>query len=497
MLSAPEHEGAIVATPQGLPAHGGTIFLRLLRGWEAVGVVVQVSIDFAVISAGWWLSPWILRWTGLGSTALQARTSELPFLLAVTLMVTVSFLIMGLYRLERFGDALSPLVRSVKAITGLGLGALAAHFCWAGFYPQLFQERMLLLTFYLFLVIALGLERTLLLALGRAFWRRRRFLQRVLLVGEPHLTSQLAEAIEREPRGGYHVCDTLVWQDETQPFGADPSVFSSEILPSFRQRLARQSPRGVLFIVEQRSFQPYAPLLLAALEQGLELQIVTRSDILPLLGGRTGEICGWPTVLLTRAPLYVLQRAMKRSLDLLLAGSGLLLTLPLIMVLGLIIRRQDRGPAFFFQTRAGRRGQTFRMIKLRTMTVDAPPAREANIAEGPLTRVLDDPRVTPLGGLLRRHKLDELPQFWNVLCGQMSLVGPRPPILDEVAHYSFWQRERLAVTPGLTGLWQIQKVRKWRFDEMVTLDLQYIFHWSLLMDLRILLRTVWVVLRGN
>jgi lipopolysaccharide/colanic/teichoic acid biosynthesis glycosyltransferase len=131
------------------------------------------------------------------------------------------------------------------------------------------------------------------------------------------------------------------------------------------------------------------------------------------------------------------------------------------------------------------------------MRVNASVDASANIAEGPLTLIPDDPRVTRVGAWLRRHKLDELPQLVNVLLGQMSLVGPRPPTEEEVAQYELWQRGRLFIRPGLTGLWQIDKQRKWRFNEMVELDLQYILNWSLLLDCSIILRTIPVVLRGS
>jgi lipopolysaccharide/colanic/teichoic acid biosynthesis glycosyltransferase len=145
----------------------------------------------------------------------------------------------------------------------------------------------------------------------------------------------------------------------------------------------------------------------------------------------------------------------------------------------------------------GKNGRRFRLVKLRTMRQISTIPNEANIAEGPLTRIPNDPRVTPLGRWLRRHKLDELPQLLNVLTGQMSLVGPRPPMEEEVKQYTPWQRSRLAVRPGITGLWQIDKQRKWRFDEMVELDLQYILNWSVVMDYSIMLRTIPTVIRGS
>ncbi|HTG35223.1 MAG TPA: sugar transferase [Thermoanaerobaculia bacterium] len=190
------------------------------------------------------------------------------------------------------------------------------------------------------------------------------------------------------------------------------------------------------------------------------------------------------------AKLAVATSGLKRAFDIVVAAFGLLLFLPLLAVVMVAIQIESPGPAIFRQRRTGYRGQVFTILKFRTMTVaeDAGDVRQAT---------KNDTRVTAAGALLRKLSIDELPQLWNVLRGDMSLVGPRPPIPEEVAQYKRWQRRRLAMKPGLTCLWQISGRNDLDFDRWMQLDLEYIDSWSPLLDLKILLKTVPVVLSGR
>ncbi len=159
------------------------------------------------------------------------------------------------------------------------------------------------------------------------------------------------------------------------------------------------------------------------------------------------------------------------------------------------------GRCFFRQARVGLHGRPFQIIKFRSMVVDA-EARVAELAEaneinGHAFKVTDDPRVTPIGRRLRRWSLDELPQLWNVLRGDMSLVGPRPPLVSEVSGYDLWHRRRLSMKPGITGLWQVRARREPEFDRWVADDLEYIDRWSLWLDLQIMFRTIPAALEGR
>jgi len=203
----------------------------------------------------------------------------------------------------------------------------------------------------------------------------------------------------------------------------------------------------------------------------------------------------------SNGPDRVLGLIAKRTLDIALASLALLLLGPVLLVIALVIKLDDRGPVLFRQTRVGLHGRPFQMVKFRTMVPDAELKRAElallNEISGPAFKLQADPRITRVGRLLRRASLDELPQFWNVLFGQMSVVGPRPPLPDEVAGYDLWHRRRLSMKPGITGLWQVSARLEEEFDRWVELDLNYIDRWSLWLDLKIMLRTVPAMLSGR
>ncbi|HSD87565.1 MAG TPA: sugar transferase [Kofleriaceae bacterium] len=194
------------------------------------------------------------------------------------------------------------------------------------------------------------------------------------------------------------------------------------------------------------------------------------------------------------------QRMTKRAVDACGSFLALVLLSPLFLIAMLAVRLSGRGPVFFVHDRCGLNGRLFRFYKFRTMVVDA-EARKAELAHlnevtGPAFKIKRDPRITRVGAVLRKLSIDELPQLWNVLKGDMSLVGPRPPTPDEVERYTSRQVQRLAVVPGITGLWQVSgRSSIADFDQWIELDLRYAHTWSIWLDLRILLKTPAAVLR--
>jgi exopolysaccharide biosynthesis polyprenyl glycosylphosphotransferase len=191
----------------------------------------------------------------------------------------------------------------------------------------------------------------------------------------------------------------------------------------------------------------------------------------------------------------------RRVADILLAALLLFVLSPLFLVLAALVKATSKGPVLFRQTRCGLNGRPFTFLKFRSMRVDAeelkPLLAAYNEMDGPAFKMTDDPRVTPLGKWLRRTSLDELPQLWNIFVGDMSFVGPRPAVVEEVRQYQPWQRRRLSMKPGLTCLWQISGRNEIPFDEWMRLDLEYIDNWSLWLDLKIAMKTIPAVLLGR
>jgi exopolysaccharide biosynthesis polyprenyl glycosylphosphotransferase len=209
---------------------------------------------------------------------------------------------------------------------------------------------------------------------------------------------------------------------------------------------------------------------------------------IPLISTRDVSIRGWNLVI-------------KRMSDVALTLFFSLIALPLGLIIAIAVWFDSRGPVFYTQTRVGKNGEPFSCYKFRSMVVGADELRAEidvlNEASGPLFKVRDDPRRTRVGRFLRRYSLDELPQLFNVLRGDMSLVGPRPNLPEEVAQYKEWHKRRLSVSPGITGLWQVSGRSDLTFDEMVLLDIYYVENWNLAMDFSILLRSIPAVLRGQ
>jgi lipopolysaccharide/colanic/teichoic acid biosynthesis glycosyltransferase len=191
---------------------------------------------------------------------------------------------------------------------------------------------------------------------------------------------------------------------------------------------------------------------------------------------------------------------LKRLVDFAVAAIGLVALLPLLVVVAFAIKLTSRGPVFFRQRRCGRGGREFRMLKFRTMVKDADrmqaELKPLNEVDGPMFKIENDPRMTPLGRILRRYSIDELPQLWNVLKGEMSLVGPRPLAAREMQFCPAWRDARLKVRPGVTGLWQVSGRSKSSFHDWIRLDIEYVRERSAFLDFRILARTLQVVLRG-
>ena len=191
----------------------------------------------------------------------------------------------------------------------------------------------------------------------------------------------------------------------------------------------------------------------------------------------------------------------KRFFDICLSAAALVVLSPLLLVIAILIYLEDKGPVIYSQTRIGKDGRAFKLYKFRSMCVDADERlrdlQKLNERDGPVFKIRDDPRVTKVGKFIRKTCIDELPQLVNIIKGDMSIVGPRPPLPNEVEQYNSYQKQRLLVVPGLTCYWQIQKGEETTFDEWVELDLKYIKKRSILLDFRLILLTFKVILSGK
>lgn len=326
----------------------------------------------------------------------------------------------------------------------------------------------------------------------------------VLIVGTTPTAVKIAESIHGHRFWGYRL---LGFIHNDGGSGEAPAVPWIGPYPVFGR--IEDIPRivennvvdDVIFAVTRRDLDRMEDLFLSLEEQGIRTRFAM--DLFPHTRARVEleELDGMPLLSFATTPTSQLQLMAKRALDVVLASVVLVLGLPVAGFIALVIKLTSGGKVLFRQTRCGLNGRFFTIYKFRTMVEDAEDRRRdllhLNEMDGPVFKLRSDPRVTAFGRFLRRFSLDELPQLWNVLRGDMSLVGPRPPIPEEVAKYQRWQRRRLSMKPGLTCLWQVSGRNDVDFDRWMQLDLEYIDSWSPMLDLKILLRTIPVVLSGK
>jgi len=284
--------------------------------------------------------------------------------------------------------------------------------------------------------------------------------------------------------------------DKIAPWSSD--VLSAPRLAEIRQLAQELDVQRA--IVVPRSADAGEVLDLVRTLKAVRVRVSVLPRLLEVVGSSVefDDLQGIPVMGVRRFELTRSSAAVKRAFDVACAGVGLVAVAPLMALIAIAVKLDSRGPVFFRQQRVGRHGQRFAIFKFRTMVENADAMKDQlrvrNEAGGGLFKIADDPRVTRVGRLLRKTALDEMPQLFNVLGGQMSVVGPRPLVLDEDERVSGWHRRRLELTPGMTGPWQILGPARVPLDEMVAIDYLYVANWSLWNDAKIMLRTVAYVL---
>ena len=322
--------------------------------------------------------------------------------------------------------------------------------------------------------------------------------RRLLLVGDPARVDVLRDWLCHPDRARFFEIVGFL-----PPAGVPPpdGFASPGTLDDFSAILHSTVVDAVLMIPDGISTSQIGLWIRQCETEGIEAWLLPEFLRTHLAEATLDELAGEPMILFSTTSKSSWALMFKRVLDLVLAGLALVILAPLLLGIWIAIRATSPGPAFFVQRRSTLRGRTFGMVKFRTMVANAEQIRNElehrNEVSGPVFKMKDDPRITPVGRWLRRYSLDELPQLWNVLKGDMAIVGPRPPIPAEVEKYEPWQRRRLSMRSGCTCLWQIGERNNLPFEEWMRLDLKYIDTWSLALDFEIMFKTVGAILRGT
>lgn len=431
-----------------------------------------------------------------------ALTAYLPLLPWVLAIWAVLLLASDSYRSHRTVPLLDE-AREIARICAVGLVMLALSIYalrldeWLLGQDEISRPWILLIG--VFAALLLLTEKLALRTLSRYVRARGRNYRTVLIVGTNPAAVALADSMTDHRYWGFRVLGFVAHPNSDEPLPAGRQLLGS--IDDLMKIVESTVVDDILFCVGRRDLDRLEDLILALHEQGIRTRFAL--DLFPHAKAKTQleDLDGVPILTFSTTPERFLPLILKRTLDIVLSVSLMGLALPVMLFIALLIKVTEGGQVVYRQTRCGLNGRRFTMYKFRTMVEDAEERQtelmHLNEMTGPVFKLSSDPRVTWIGRFLRRFSLDELPQFFNVLRGDMSLVGPRPPIPAEVAKYQRWQRRRLSMKPGLTCLWQISGRNHLDFDRWMQLDLEYIDSWSPWLDLKILLKTVPAVLSGR
>lgn len=395
------------------------------------------------------------------------------------------------YRIPRSYLVESWLVVRALVLAGVLVATLAFLLKWH------FLSRSFLVSFFVMATVALiafkGLARVLFRVVGRKQFPERN----VIIVAGRGEAKELLQGVQEHRNWGLRLLGWVPLDERIEPLSA-PRLGSFEELAT----LLDASPIDeVVFAIGRDELSRIDDAVATCEQMGIRVRLAV-ALVAPSLGKlRVEEFQGRPLLDLSPFPDNERRLALRRLLDVALSFFFLALSSPLLLISALLIKLEDGGPILFRQLRCGLNGRKFTLLKLRTMVPDADNRRDdllpMNELSGPVFKIKRDPRVTTTGAYLRRFSVDELPQLWNVFRGDMALVGPRPPIPEEVSRYERWQRRRLSMKPGMTGLWQVSGRSEIDFDEWMRLDLSYIDNWSFWLDVKILLKTFPAVISGR
>lgn len=468
------------------------------RAFYTPGPVAVLLVDLLLVNAAFAAAYWVRYVLDIGGEVADVfflpYSAYLPLQGLLNAILLVSFMLAGVYQTRERRPLSEEIGRVVSSASFAFMAFIAAIFL---FFGGGYSRALFLMAWALsvtFLACVRALVRLIVL------YRRYRGLgvKRTVVVGSNDLAKTVMHVITTEPGSDYRL---IGFVSEDAPIGSLGRFPGLGPITQLREIIQEQAVDEVIVALPAASRERISAIAELCRQEGCGFKIVPDLYELSLSQVDVDQIRGIPLIGLQENTIRGFNLAMKRVMDVTLALVGLVLLAPLWAVIALAIVLDSPGPVFFRQLRVGKNGRLFYVYKFRSMRVGAEEEKERlrhlNEASGPLFKIRNDPRLTRVGRVLRRLSLDELPQLINVLKGEMSLVGPRPPTPEEVAQYEPWQLRRLEVAPGITGAWQVSGRSELPFEEMVLLDLYYIDNWSLALDIQLLLRTIPAVLSGR
>lgn len=425
---------------------------------------------------------------------LHSSIAKIPVLADYALLIGIIFTIytamlyqQGMFKRNRDIRMIDDTISAIKAVSTSFLIALGIAFFLK---TSIVYSRVLILMLAILMVFIFLLSRIMRNYAQVLLHRSRRYNKNVLIIGAGKVGIQIRNHVMANTS-----CHFVGFLDD---YKNSDQVLGT--IQNIEQLIARHKIQEIYITIPSEK-NIINELITSIRKYDVQIKIIPELFELVTSSISFDQAYDYPCIEIVKTPLRGLNLFLKRAADIILSLLGIIMISPILLIVAIFIKFDSKGPVFIHQKRIGKNGAPFHMHKFRSMVNNAEELKEQlekyNEADGPAFKMKNDPRITRVGRFIRKFSIDELPQLFNVLKGEMSLIGPRPPLPNEVEQYSDFQWRRLDIRPGITGLWQVSGRSDINFDEWVKLDLYYIEKWSISLELKILIKTIPVVLKGE
>jgi len=470
------------------------MFKEFFNFRRQITIILDILVVVGSFVAAHFIRSFILKFILFGAPIQLANYWEL--MAVIIFLWWWIFSLGGAYTSDRFTSLSQEAETVFKTVFFGTLILLSGAFLLKIYFPA----RSLIVIFAGVNFLFLTLEKAAVYYLINYLRERGYHRKPVIIVGTGRKTGEFIDSVKDNPSWGLEIVGFI----DGEGVRTGDKIYGAEILGRFqdlKEVLHRHPVDEVIFAATEKKLE-IGEMIQLCEEEGVTVSLITDFPVGSKTHVSLRMVHNLPLLTLSRIPQAEWQLFLKRIMDIVVSALGLIVLSPLFLIIAALVKFTSPGPVFYGWRVVGFNKRHFKSWKFRTMVENADEIKaelwDKNEMKGPVFKIRDDPRVTPVGRVLRRFSLDELPQLYSVLKGDMSLVGPRPPLVSEVNRFESWHRRKLSLKPGLTCLWQVSGRNEIRdFDERAKLDLEYIDNWSLWMDLRILFKTVGVVLSGS